>query len=178
VEILRRENIVTNGTSQHGLLEQTPQFVQYLVEVLARVTPPPPDQLAQLLDELDEIRPKDKPRHIANPAAFYRMSTMLYQGSNPTMGELSHALSVPLPTTTRMANWWVDNGFAQRLSDTSDRRVVRVALTDRGRQLHEVIENNIALGLQRALSSLTPREQATLLTLLRKMAEALREDAR
>ena len=157
--------------------EQTTQFVQYFVQVLDKVVTPPAEELGHLLGRLDETCAEDKPRHIAKPTAFYRMSSMLYRNPNPTMGELSHALSVPLPTATRMANWWVDNGYAQRMPDPSDRRVVRVALTDRGRRLHEAIEAQIARGVQKALGCLTPQERATLLGFVAKIAAALREDA-
>jgi DNA-binding MarR family transcriptional regulator len=157
--------------------EQTTQFVQYLVQVLEKVAAPPAEEMGQLLSQLDETLPEDKPRHIAKPTAFYRMSSILYRSPNPTMGELSHALSVPLPTATRMANWWVDNGYAQRMPDPSDRRVVRVALTDRGRRLHEVIEAHVGRSVQQALGCLTPQERATLLGFVAKIAAALREDA-
>ena len=46
------------------------------------------------------------------------------------MGELSNALSLPFSTATRMVDYLVARGYIQRLSDTTDRRVVRVALTD------------------------------------------------
>jgi len=47
---------------------------------------------------------------------------------------------VPFSTATRMVDWFVDNGYAQRLPDPEDRRVVRVALTDSGRELYQTIE--------------------------------------
>jgi DNA-binding MarR family transcriptional regulator len=157
--------------------EQVAEFVNYLVQVLEKATAPPADELARLVSQLDQTGPEDKPRHIAKPPAFYRMSSILYRNPNPTMGELSHALSVPLPTATRMANWWVDNGYAQRLPDASDRRVVRVALTDRGRRLHEVMEGHIGRSVQKVLACLTPRERGTLVGYLAKIAAALKEDA-
>ncbi len=151
--------------------------MNYLVQVLGKITEPPAEVVSVLLSQLDETRAEDKPRHIAKPPAFYRMSCILYRNPNPTMGELSHALSVPLPTATRMANWWVDNGYAQRLPDASDRRVVRVALTDEGRRVYEVLQGLIGRGVQKVLACLTPRERATLLGYLAKIAAALKEDA-
>lgn len=167
----------TGKAPQQTEAGQTTQFVQYLVQVLDKVVVPPAEELRQLLSQLDETCAEDKPRHIAKPTAFYRMSYMLYRNPSPTMGELSHALSVPLPTATRMATWWVDNGYAQRMPDASDRRVVRVALTDKGRRLHEAIEAQIVRGVQKALGCLTPQERAALLGLVAKIAAALREDA-
>ena len=38
----------------------------------------------------------------------------------------------------------LDKNYAERLADPEDRRVVRVALTDKGRELHGAIENYIS----------------------------------
>jgi DNA-binding MarR family transcriptional regulator len=152
------------------------EFVQYLVEAMPKFTDPLPEALAQLLNDLDELPPQKKPRNIANPLAFIRMSGILYRNVNPTMGELSQFLAVPLPTVTRIVDWFVENGYAQRLSDASDRRIVRVAHTEKGSKLHKGIENNIAQSIQKIISCLTDKEQATLLTLLRKIAAAASED--
>jgi DNA-binding MarR family transcriptional regulator len=90
------------------------------------------------------------------------------------MGELSGALSVPLSTATRMVDWLVSSGYAQRLPDVEDRRVVRVALTDSGRELHRTIESYTSERVQQILFCLTPEEQATLFALIRKVVAALK----
>ena len=167
---------MTADISQQAYSNQIPQFVQLVSVIRAKLAAPPPAELAQLIDQIEEIRPKDRPHHIANANAFYRMSNVLYRNVNLTMGELSQSLSVPLSTTTRMANWWVNNGYANRLSDASDRRVVRVTLTDKGRRLHEVIEDRIAQDIQKVMGCLTAKEQDTLLIFMGKVAFALNED--
>jgi len=158
-----------NGEQQNNT-DRTREFVQYLIEAIPRITDPLPEALDQLLNALDELPPKDKPRHIANPMAFIRMGIILNRNTNPTMGELSHALAIPLPTVTRTVDWFVDNGYAQRLSDASDRRIVRVAQTDKGRMLHEAIASLMAHTVQDILGCLTDQEQTTLLEILRKIA--------
>ena len=168
---------MTSTTRRQTHRDQIQQFVEYLVEVLEKIRAPLPDEMAQLLSQLDDLSPEDKPRHIANPTAFYRMSSFLYRNASPTMGELSHALSVPLPTATRMANWWVENGYAERLPDANDRRIVRVAQTDKGRRLHDAIESHMGQSIQRVVACLKADEQATLLDYIRKVVYALREDA-
>jgi DNA-binding MarR family transcriptional regulator len=144
--------------------------VQYLIEAIPRITDPLPEALTQLLNDIDELPLKDKPRHIANPIAFIRTSIILYRNATPTMGELSHALAVPLPTVTRIVDWFVNNGYVQRLSDASDRRIVRVSQTEKGRKLHEAIANFMAQSVGDILSCLTDEEQTILLKLIRKIA--------
>jgi DNA-binding MarR family transcriptional regulator len=90
------------------------------------------------------------------------------------MGELSDALSVPLSTATRMVDWLVKNGYAQRLPDPEDRRIVRVTLTSNGRKIYKAIESYIEQRFEQILSCLTVEEQGTLYTLLSRVMSALK----
>jgi DNA-binding MarR family transcriptional regulator len=94
------------------------------------------------------------------------------------MRELSRALSVPLSTATRMVSLLVDNGWAQRLSDPDDRRIIRVALTDSGRRLQDIIEEHLGQHARTILSCLTAEERIILLTLLGKVASTMEAKAR
>lgn len=134
-----------------------------------------PKEIEQLHYLLDDIPVADKGQRFINCKLFPRVIYNLYWESDITMGELSHTLSVPFSTTTRMVDWFVDNGYAQRLSDPKDRRVVRVALTESGRELYRTVERYMVRRLRQMLSPLTAEEQIVLLTLLEKIAGALRD---
>jgi len=134
-----------------------------------------PKQLEQLRDLLDGIQIGDKPNRLINYNLFYRISFNLSRVTNMTMSELSHTLSVPFSTATRMVDWFVDNGYAQRLPDPEDRRVVRVALTDSGRELNQTIERYMVQHFRLMLSPLTVKEQNILLTIMEKVLSALHE---
>ncbi|MFC1845830.1 MarR family winged helix-turn-helix transcriptional regulator [Chloroflexota bacterium] len=108
---------------------------------------------------------------------FYRISNSMYRQDSMTMGELSSALSVPMSTATRMVDWLVNGGYVQRLSDTDDRRVVRVALTDKGKQLHQTIESYTGDRVMQVVSCLTAEEQTTLFALIHKVVSELKEIA-
>ena len=134
-----------------------------------------PKEIEQLRDLLDEIQIGDKPNRFINYNLFSRISFNLYRVTNMTMSELSHALSVPFSTATRMVDWFVDNGYAQRLPDPEDRRVVRVALTYSGRELYQSIERYMVQRYRQMLSPLTAEEQAMFLMLMDKVVRAFRE---
>ncbi len=134
-------------------------------------------ELDQMQERLNGIQPGKEPHTISNHELFYRVSNSIQQKGNLTMGELSNALSVPLSTATRIIDWLVDNGYAQRLSDQEDRRIVRVALTDTGREMHTIIDSYIRQRVQQILSCLTFEERATLLTLVGKVVSTLKEIA-
>ena len=154
---------------------QVLEFIEYITAVATRVKEPLSDEVIQLHRQFLGTQSEGESPPIHNPPAFYRISRILYHKADLTMGELSRSLSVPLSTATRMASWLVDNGYAQRLTDAHDRRIVRVALTDRGRQVHEVTERFLIQMAQQFLDCLTAEEQMIFLTLFRKVASNLKE---
>jgi len=143
-------------------------FLQFLMKAQTML----PQELTQLQKQLDELYPKHQPA--VKYDLFYRISRNLYRKSSMTMGELSNALLIPISTATGMVDLLVNSGYAQRVSDPEDRRVVRVALTDSGRELHQTIENHLGQQIQRILSYLTEKEQNTFLAIIPKMLSALR----
>lgn len=108
---------------------------------------------------------------------FYNVGIVLLRHETPvTMGELSREMGISLSTSTRVVDWMVNNGFVQRLSDPDDRRVVRVALTDAGRDIHRATTRFLAEHTERLMSKFTPDERATFLKLLRKLINELENE--
>jgi len=138
-------------------------FLQIDIEFNAML----PKEIEQLHYLIDEIRIKNKPQRFINCNLFSRIIYNLYREDSMTMGELSHALSVPFSTTTRMVDWFVNNNYAQRLSDPEDR--------DSGRELYRTVERYMVQRFRQMLSPLTAEEQSVLLMLLEKMARSLRD---
>jgi DNA-binding MarR family transcriptional regulator len=135
-------------------------------------------ELSQIQESLQGMHPQREGQPNTNYELFYRACSSIYPKGNITMGEFSNALSVPLSTATRMADWLVDNSYIQRLPDPDDRRVVRVALTDTGRVLYEAIDQYIRQRMQQILVSLTDEERTILLTLVSKVVSGLKEAGR
>ena len=135
-------------------------------------------ELAQIQENLQGMHPQREHQPNANYELFYRACSSIYPKGNMTMGEFSNALSVPLSTATRIADWLVDNGYIQRLPDSDDRRVVRVSLTDMGRELFKAIDRYIRDRMLQILSGLTAEERTILLTLVAKVVSGLKETAK
>ena len=104
---------------------------------------------------------------------FYRVSSSILKSGELTMGELSGALSVPFSKATRIVDSLVADGYLKRLQDPADRRVIKVALTDKGNRLHRTIESFTGEQVQEILSGLTHEEQEILFVLIRKVVSAL-----
>jgi DNA-binding MarR family transcriptional regulator len=150
------------------------QFVEYLTEILVNAGPSPTPELRKLMRRFMSLHDRESHHMGIDPLAFERMGSILYRGAKPTMGELSKTLSLPLSTMTRMVDAGENFGLVQRLPDSDDGRIVRVALTDDGRQLHEAMKDMQAQGIKKVLVCLTPEERAILLTLLRKITTSIK----
>lgn len=134
-------------------------------------------ELSQIEESLQGMHPQREHQPNANYELFYRACSSIYPKGNITMGELSDALSVPLSTATRIADWLVENRYIRRINDSEDRRVVRIALTDGGRGLFEAIDRYVRERLHKILSCLTDEEMGTFLSLVGKVVTGLKEAA-
>ena len=93
------------------------------------------------------------------------------------MGELSHALEVPLSTATHIVDWLVKNDYARRLDDPEDRRIVRVTLTEGGQDMYRAINEFITQRIEHFLSQFSPEDRENLLSLLNKVIDTLEKSA-
>ncbi len=109
---------------------------------------------------------------------FYRVSSIIYRRQKITMSELSAELSVPFSTATRIMNWFVNKGYALRLPDPDDRRVVFVMLSPKGIDLYELIQNHTASRVQQLLDVLSAEEKVIMFNLFGKVVSALRKMTR
>ncbi|MDD5038518.1 MAG: MarR family transcriptional regulator [Dehalococcoidales bacterium] len=148
----------------HGFMQVWNQFESTLSK-----------ELSQIPEEIQRTQSQREHQQNANYELFYRACSSIYPKGNITMGEFSTALSVPLSTGTRIADWLVDRGYIQRLPDVDDRRVVRVALTETGKDLFKVIDRYTRQRIEQSLSSLTAEERTILLALISKVVSKLKE---
>jgi len=136
-----------------------------------------PAELARMEGFLSGMSPNTALPRDRDYELFFRVSSALAQRESLTMGELSSLLLVPLSKSTRTADWLVSHGFVERIPDISDRRIVRVALTEQGRVLHNAIEDNIRRRVQGMLTCLSPEERETLFQLIDKVVAFVNDEA-
>lgn len=117
-----------------------------------------------------------------NPADFellYKFGAVLTAEGRPmTMGELGQALDIPLSSATRIVDWLVRNEFAERLSDPTDRRVVRVALKPSGVTMYRTATEFMRRRVEHVLGVFNSAERQTLILLMTKLVTALENETR
>ncbi|HEV2747228.1 MAG TPA: MarR family transcriptional regulator [Allosphingosinicella sp.] len=94
------------------------------------------------------LRREDEASALTGPR-LSALSVIVFAGP-VTMAELAAAEQVRAPTMTRIVDALVADGLADRIADPSDRRLVRVGATDKGKELLEA-------GRRRRVRALTDR---------------------
>ena len=151
------------------------------------------DQFFELVQRFIHLRPKlALPEHIVrfrqqmqnlklgagtnqeDRMFIFRLAIILERAETPpTMGELSTELGIPLSSATRIVDGLVGANFIERIPDESDRRVVRVQMTEAGREIYQSVMEFNKQRITHMLSKFTPEEQTQLLHLMTKLFDSL-----
>jgi MarR family transcriptional regulator, organic hydroperoxide resistance regulator len=97
---------------------------------------------------------------------------LLWIRDGQTPGELASALGIATPTVVRSAERMLAAGLLTRRPHETDGRLVRLWLTNHGRELQPVIEHERAQLTARALAELDVDERAALIRALTKIVLA------
>ncbi|HTO94442.1 MAG TPA: MarR family transcriptional regulator [Bacteroidota bacterium] len=98
---------------------------------------------------------------------------LLGQAGACSMSELAQKIKLTVSSATLIIDRLVDRGLVSRHRSLDDRRVVRVALTQEGTELHRVMFETLVRFGKAMLSALDDREQEQLLALYRKVTASL-----
>jgi DNA-binding MarR family transcriptional regulator len=154
------------------------KLLQRIVRLRSHFNLSLPENISLIKKQILESNLSGKGTGINTPSLFVNAGSFLSHYEGPvSMGELSRDLEVPLSTATRTMDWLVENGYAKRLPDPKDRRVVRVELTEKGKETYQVISIFMLRRFEEILSPLTPEERNTITTLLNKVMDAFEKAA-
>jgi MarR family transcriptional regulator, organic hydroperoxide resistance regulator len=93
----------------------------------------------------------------------------LWRQDGLSPGEIAKQLGLATPTVTRAANRMEAAGLLRREPHPTDRRLVRLYLTDRARDLEKIIDAEMHQVTERALAGLSPAERGNLVRALARM---------
>ncbi|OWW20973.1 MarR family winged helix-turn-helix transcriptional regulator [Noviherbaspirillum denitrificans] len=91
------------------------------------------------------------------------------QTSPSTAAELARSSMTDTGAMTRMLDRLEEKGFVQRSRSSTDRRIVEVSLTDKGRQLADRMREVAVDTLNHLLRDFTPADVAQFKSFLRRM---------
>lgn len=105
---------------------------------------------------------------------LFRVLILLAQSETPlTMSALSTELNVPMSTATRIVDWLVRGDMVERIRDANDRRVVRVGMSNNGRELYKTVMVYNKQRIAKLLKDFSAEEQQQLLNLMSKLFDSL-----
>ncbi len=99
---------------------------------------------------------------------FYVLDFLLSH-EHAKMNELARSLSVSTAAATGIVDRLVKSGYVMRESDSSDRRVIKVGLTGKGRKLMESVIRQRRLNLGEVFGQLSAQEQNDYLRILKRV---------
>jgi len=108
--------------------------------------------------------------------AQYQLLEALQTAERLPVSELAASAGVAPPTATRMLDALVREGVVARTPCEDDRRVVRVALTEGGRDAVATAGRQVAERRARVRDQLSPEEQAQAAALLRRLTAVLEDE--
>lgn len=160
-----------------GQVQELRQVWDALIEIQPRLHATMPADIARARSRLEEIHAETtgKAPHEERLFLLYRMGLLLGDQTDAlSMGQIGEALGVPLSTATRLVDWLVESGYVERLPHPSDRRVVRVALTESGSRLYATFNEYFNRRVEQFLRHFTPDEREQLVAMARKTVHVLR----
>ncbi len=133
----------------------------------------PDENMAALKRHIRELRESSKGSHEDRVFMFRIPMLLIHRETPPTMGELSAELDIPMSTATRMADWLVRASIVERCNDAHDRRIVRLCITDNGRELIRIGSRYMKARILQLLHHFSDEEQAELLRLMTKLVDSI-----
>jgi len=92
-----------------------------------------------------------------------------------TMGQLSDNMSFPMSTATGIIDRLVRKGYIERGKSESDRRIVVISLTDKGKAFVESMKNLILSNIKKAYDVLNEQERETLFRIADKITASFQK---
>ncbi|MDR3573224.1 MAG: MarR family transcriptional regulator [Anaerolineaceae bacterium] len=136
-----------------------------------------PDSLTHFKQQMEDLRSNGSNSWEDYHFLFRILIILAHSESLPTMGTLSAELNVPYSTATRIVDWLVRGGVVDRIDDPADRRVVRVQLSESGRQVYQDSLEHLKAVIGHTLRDFPPDEQAQLLILMSKLLDTMLTEA-
>jgi DNA-binding MarR family transcriptional regulator len=147
----------------------------------------PPASFTSALDEFFSAVRRSRARAAREAGAgeltlsqYQLLAALADEAGNPRepelpVGELAEAAGCAAPTATRMLGGLERDGIVERRPSSSDRRVVTVRLTRRGRRLVDEKERVVQAKRRALYASLGDSERAQVERLLRRLAGVIEE---
>ncbi|MFD1957549.1 MarR family winged helix-turn-helix transcriptional regulator [Paenibacillus thailandensis] len=133
-------------------------------------------EIRELFDKLSARMRRDYSESLRELNLYVGQDNLLYRlwsGDGITQMQLSQHLNCEPPTITNMVKSLEQNGFIYRKRDEKDARVMRIYLTDKGKELEEPVRRIWQQHQDKLLKSISTEERLLLRRLMKQMESNL-----
>ncbi|MTI58696.1 MAG: MarR family transcriptional regulator [Firmicutes bacterium] len=132
---------------------------------------------AKKLDEIlfDFFKCQWKQHHLfsevsnLNIKELFTIQILGLKNDSATMSELADVFSIPATTMTSIVDRLVNKEYLKRFRSKKDRRIVKVSLSPKGREIYEQQYNLLLESKMTVLEILSKEEQQDLISLMEKV---------
>ena len=132
--------------------------------------------IRQSLDRISSQMRRDYSESLRELNLYVGQENLLYRlwlGDGITQMQMCEHLKCEPPTVTNMVKSLEQNGFIYRKRDEQDARVMRIFLTDKGKDLEDPVDFKWRQEQDKLLDSILPEERLLLRRLLKQMERNL-----
>ncbi|AIQ52923.1 MarR family winged helix-turn-helix transcriptional regulator [Paenibacillus sp. FSL R7-0331] len=132
--------------------------------------------IRQSLDRISSQMRRDYSESLRELNLYVGQDNLMYRlwlGDGITQMQIREHLKCEPPTVTNMVKSLEQNGFIYRKRDEQDARVMRIFLTDRGKELEKPVEIKWKQQQEKLLKSVSPEDRLLLRQLLKQMESNL-----
>ncbi|WP_164522133.1 MarR family transcriptional regulator [Halocella sp. SP3-1] len=104
-----------------------------------------------------------------NIKELFTIQILGIKNDSATMSELADVFSIPATTMTSIVDRLVNKEYLTRFRSKKDRRIVKVSLSPKGREIYEQQYNLLLESKMTVLKILSKKEQQDLISLMEKV---------
>ena len=108
----------------------------------------------------------------------YTCMDLLKSKGSAIMKEIASELNISLPAATGLVDRLFLTGFVKRAYDPSDRRIVKITLTEKGKHVVAEVKEKRKAAIKEVFSNLTETERQQYLKIVRKIMIILDKKAK
>jgi len=123
------------------------------------------------LQARERISGKDKEK-----ISYLHVITLMFvRDKKPLMSEIADYLDITPPSATSLIDKLIGNKMAERISDSNDRRTVKIVITKKGKMYIAKSWRIISSKMRKSLEDLSVREQDELIRILTKVIDSYKK---
>ena len=112
--------------------------------------------------------------HIAEEPSMLQLQTLMSLTHGAlTMGKIAQELYIKLPTASSLVDRLIEVGYVKRISDKLDRRITKIDLTEKGKQILTSAMKIKMKKMEFILNKLSTSEKKSLMSIIKNLHKKL-----